>query len=184
MSKQHIININGATQGLSESVSPTRGSGQRIRLVEPAALDLVDADTGMGPTQVQVKRVGSALNIALDGNSVDTPDFVVENFFEKEGSTLMGQAQPGEYYDYITTESEGNKMGMVAQMWDGSSSPLIFGEASPPTAFVLAPPASPYLFLGALTVGALTSSKAPSSPSITVVAPPCHTYNAGSYHPY
>ncbi|AOI67597.1 hypothetical protein WS51_28410 [Burkholderia territorii] len=65
---------------------------------------LIDESTGLAPRRVTVKRIGKDLHIGLDGASADEPQVIIEDYYGSS-SQLVGEAEGGQYYDYVVSSS-------------------------------------------------------------------------------
>ncbi|MBB4865800.1 C4-type Zn-finger protein [Pseudomonas nitritireducens] len=130
---------------------------------------LADQDTGIAPENITVRRSGKNLLVFLEGESFDQPSVIIEDFFEFN-CELIGMAEGGEYYAYVSSNDDDDKAGAFV-LQDGESSALVLGGAPYAagdvdyTAFGLLP----WIAGGALGagagLGALNSNKGGSSKS-------------------
>lgn len=101
-----------------------QGAASKIQAVRGGKFILAEADTGVGPENITVRRVGGDLHVSLEGTDYDQPELVIENFYGNEGE-LVGVAEDGEYYRYIASDAESDHaMGFLA---DGVASPQVLG---------------------------------------------------------
>ncbi len=150
------INIRG-TRGIVSSHEVNAQSNAATLITIPAQgkfnIELIDTATGHGPQVVMTKRVGNNLVLVFDGEDAD--DVILENYYENHEVHLIGQAENGQYYEYIPVSGEVNEYAPM--LVDGGSSEAVLGAE--PSAF--ADPANdgnrfawlPFLLLGAGAVG-------------------------------
>ncbi|MGU3412583.1 Ig-like domain-containing protein [Enterobacteriaceae bacterium C34A] len=101
------------------------GSPKKIKAIENGKFILADKETGFGPENITVKRVGKDLHICLEGDSLDNPTVIIEDYFQ-QNAQLIGLAENGTYYPYISSEGE-NSTALAAMLEDGETSPLVLG---------------------------------------------------------
>ncbi|MFD4840397.1 Ig-like domain-containing protein, partial [Achromobacter sp. NPDC058515] len=103
-----------------------RGAPLRIKAAPNGKFVLADKETGFAPENVTVKRVGDDLHISLEGTELEEPQVIVEGFFSQQGE-LVGMAENGSYYDYVSSDADEDDA--VAVLQDGQSSALALGGA-------------------------------------------------------
>ncbi|MFU5483912.1 Ig-like domain-containing protein, partial [Pseudomonas aeruginosa] len=101
-----------------------KGSPQKIQATPDGRFILADKDSGVAPENITVRRVGKNLLICLEGDSLDQPALIIENFFEYSAE-LIGMSEDGSYYAYIS--SDGDDKASVLTLEDGKSSALVLG---------------------------------------------------------
>ncbi|MHA7844957.1 Ig-like domain-containing protein [Serratia sp. D1N4] len=126
--------------------------------------------------------MGKDLHVSLEGDSLDQPTVIIEDFFLHNGE-LIGMAESGAYYPYISSNGDDDN-AVAAMLLDGESSPLVLGGEQLPSS-------ESYSILGALgvlalgmgAIGAMVSqgrpgkhggggkSDAPQSPEVLQPAP-------------
>ncbi|MDU4290508.1 Ig-like domain-containing protein [Mixta calida] len=101
------------------------------------------------------KRVGNNLVLVFDGENTDDPDVILKDYYDNDSVHLIGQAENGQYYEYIPTSGE--VADYPPAMLDGQNSQVVLGgEGS-----TIADPVLdgdnfawlPFLLLGAATAG-------------------------------
>ncbi|WP_175916648.1 Ig-like domain-containing protein, partial [Burkholderia sp. BCC1638] len=80
------------------------GAPKVLEAVPNGKYVLIDESTGLAPRHVTVKRVGKDLHIGLDGASADEPQVIIEDYYGSS-SQLVGEAEGGQYYDYVVSSS-------------------------------------------------------------------------------
>ncbi|WP_337264872.1 MULTISPECIES: Ig-like domain-containing protein, partial [unclassified Serratia (in: enterobacteria)] len=85
----------------------------------------MDQETGFAPENITVKRVGKDLHVSLEGDSLDQPTVIIEDFF-LHSAELIGMAESGAYYPYISSDGDDDN-AVAAMLLDGESSPLVLG---------------------------------------------------------
>ncbi|VXD01336.1 conserved hypothetical protein [Enterobacterales bacterium 8AC] len=126
--------------------SKNAGSPQKIKAIANGKFILADKETGLAPENITVKRVGKDLHVSLEGDSLDQPTFIIEDFF-LQNAELIGMAEGGVYYPYISSDGDDDN-AVAAMLLDGESSPLVLGGEALPAS-------DNYSLLGALGVLAL-----------------------------
>ncbi|MFZ1873191.1 MAG: Ig-like domain-containing protein, partial [Chania sp.] len=101
------------------------GSPQKIKAIAHGKFILVDKETGLAPENITVKRVGKDLHVSLEGDSLDQPTVIIEDFFLND-TQLIGMAEGGAYYPYISSNGDDDN-AVAAMLLDGESSPLVLG---------------------------------------------------------
>ena len=146
-----------------------KGAVPKIKATPDGKFILADQDTGIAPENITVRRSGKNLLVFLEGESFDQPSVIIEDFFAFN-CELIGMAEGGEYYAYVSSNDDDDKAGAFV-LQDGESSALVLGGAPYAagdvdyTAFGLLP----WIAGGALGagagLGALNSNKGGSSKS-------------------
>ena len=107
-----VNNVEGERQTMV--VQPGAGKAGKPLVIKAQAnvtYELKDVVKGVAPDQVLVRRKGKNLEIVLDveGKQEEAEaaaDIVVEDYFDAEGSRLVGVAEDGQYYTYVPQEGE------------------------------------------------------------------------------
>ena len=147
------VNLRG-TEGIVSSyqVSTSKQNATVIKVPRHGAynIELLDEQTGLAPQVVMTKRVGDDLWLVFDEDDKDAPDVILENYYDNDQIHLIGQAENGQYYEYIPTSGDVNEY--TAAMVDGQSSEAVLGGEG---SFVADPSAEsnhfawlPFLLLG------------------------------------
>ncbi|WP_313399198.1 Ig-like domain-containing protein, partial [Stenotrophomonas sp.] len=152
------------------------GKVVRIAAIAEGQYLLTEQDTGVGPENITVKRVGSDLHVALQGTEPDQPELIIEGFFDLPGQ-LIGLAEDGAYYGYIAVDGEADHE--AAFLLEEMSSPLAlgypsvvgFGDGLVAAASVLP---GALLGLGALVAGALIDHNRDSGGRVPEVPMPAN----------
>jgi len=101
-----------------------KGAPVKIKATADGKFILADKETGIAPENITVRRVGKNLLVCLEGDALDQPTLIIEDFFEYD-SELMGMAEDGAYYAYVS--SDGDDRAAALLMEDGESSALVLG---------------------------------------------------------
>jgi len=96
----------------------------RIKAVQGGKYIIGEGEKGFAPENLTIKRVGKNLHIALEGTDPDQAQLIIENF-EGSGGQLVGLAEDGSYYEYIS--SDGDQDGAAAFLYDGAESAQVLG---------------------------------------------------------
>lgn len=73
---------------------------QRITAIQDAQYQFIDEAQKNAPNQIKAKRVGKDLWIELF-DSDDSPELIIDNYFEVSGVRVTGLAEDGLIYDYV-----------------------------------------------------------------------------------
>ncbi|EFQ62747.1 hemagglutinin/hemolysin-related protein [Pseudomonas fluorescens WH6] len=103
------------------------GQPVRIKAVQGGKYILGEGEKGIAPENITIKRVGKNLHIALEGSDPDQPDLIIENF-EGTGGQLVGIAEDGSYYPYISSDADQDRS--AAFLYEGIESPQVLGAQS------------------------------------------------------
>ena len=101
-----------------------QGHPVRITAVPNGKYILAEGENGLAPKNITIKRVGKDLHVALEDTDPDQPQLIIEGFFDAQGQ-LVGVAEDGAYYDYISTDADQDHS--PAFLMDGVSSPYVLG---------------------------------------------------------
>ncbi|SDL15057.1 hypothetical protein SAMN05216189_10751, partial [Pseudomonas delhiensis] len=146
----------------------SKGTPQKIKAIPDGKFILADKVTGLAPENITVRRVGKNLHVFLEGEPFEQPTVIIEDFFEYN-CELVGMAEGGEYYAYVSSNGDDDFAGALA-LQDGETSALVLGGDMAAgdvdrTAFGLLP----WIVGGALGagagVGAINSNRSSSKPS-------------------
>jgi hypothetical protein len=100
------------------------GSAVKIKAVEGAKYILAEGENGVAPENITVQRVGKDLHVMLEGTDANSPQLVIEDYFDKPGE-LVGKGEDGQWHQFISTD--GDSQHDAALLVDGESSPLALG---------------------------------------------------------
>ncbi|AKG67691.1 hypothetical protein WN53_00240 [Serratia fonticola] len=140
------------------------GTPQKIKAIANGKFILADQETGFAPENITVKRVGKDLHVSIEGDPLDQPSVIIEDFF-LQNAELIGMAESGAYYPYISSNGDDDN-AVAAMLLDGESSSLVLGgealssSESSPLLGVLS-----ILGLGAAALGAMASQSRSSKRS-------------------
>ncbi|NWE20686.1 Ig-like domain-containing protein [Pseudomonas sp. P7548] len=96
----------------------------RIKAVQGGKYIIGEGEKGFAPENLTIKRVGKNLHIALEGTDPDQAQLIIENF-EGSGGQLVGLAEDGSYYEYISSDADQD--GAAAFLYDGAESAQVLG---------------------------------------------------------
>jgi Tfp pilus assembly protein PilP len=102
-----------------------KGAPLRIKATADGKFILADKETGTAPENITVRRVGKNLLVCLEGDALDQPTLIIEDFFEYD-SELMGMAEDGAYYAYVSSDGDDDHAAALL-LEDGQSSALVLG---------------------------------------------------------
>lgn len=91
----------------------------KIKAIPGARFQLVDVNTGQGPDNIRVKRVGKDLRISFEGR--DTVDVMITDYYEQAGNeSLVGEVDAGVLRAYVP--ETGDSAQMLSRLTDGARS--------------------------------------------------------------
>jgi hypothetical protein len=98
------INVNDISKTLSQHQLQTgdgaRGKALRLQAQKFVRYELIDEANGRAPENIASKRVGKDLHIALEGDDINQPDLIIQDYYGDPGTaTLIGKAENGLYYN-------------------------------------------------------------------------------------
>ncbi|MDO4643777.1 MAG: Ig-like domain-containing protein, partial [Cardiobacteriaceae bacterium] len=117
MSKQILLTL-AKTKGGSnsadivEQININTGSGNAVRVqaVNNVYYQLTDLSTQYGPENIMVERVGDDLYVAFEGENVETPSLIIEDYYrlDPNGSKnlLVGLHENGSFYPYVPESAQ------------------------------------------------------------------------------
>ena len=92
------------------SINTGNGSPVHVRAVDNVYYQLTDLETQYGPENIMTERVGNDLYIAFEGESIETPSLIIDNYYglNPNGSKnlLVGQHENGSFYPYIPESAQ------------------------------------------------------------------------------
>ncbi|MGY2377464.1 Ig-like domain-containing protein [Pseudomonas sp. SDO524_S393] len=97
----------------------------RIKAVQGGKYIIGEGEKGFAPENLTIKRVGKNLHIALEGTDPDQAQLIIENF-EGSGGQLVGLAEDGSYYEYISSDADQDSS--AAYLYDGAESAQVLGS--------------------------------------------------------
>ena len=100
------------------------GSAVKIKAVEGGKYILAEGEKGVAPENITVQRVGKDLHVMLEGTDANSPQLVIEDYFDKPGE-LVGKGEDGQWHQFISTD--GDSQHDAALLADGETSPLALG---------------------------------------------------------
>ncbi|QTD31477.1 Ig-like domain-containing protein [Pseudomonas fluorescens] len=99
------------------------GEPVRLKAIEGGQYLLAQGEKGLAPQKISIKRVGKDLHLSLEGS--DEPQLIIEGFYE-HGGQLVGVADDGAYYEYVSSDAE--KEHEAAFLMDNDTSVLKLGS--------------------------------------------------------
>ncbi|QTD31476.1 Ig-like domain-containing protein [Pseudomonas fluorescens] len=119
----NIAVVDGKTITEAVDLSTVKaGKPVRIKAIEGGKYILAEGEKGVAPENITIKRVGKDLHLSLEGS--DEPQLIIEGFYE-HGGQLVGVAEDGAYYEYVSSDAE--KEHEPAFLMDNDSSALVLG---------------------------------------------------------
>ena len=113
MSKQYNIKVTFQDGNEKTSVF-SAGRTLRLKAAPQSKYMLVDAQTGVAPDVIMLKRVGKDLLIDIIDDAQADLDVVIEGYFDEvQPSSLVGQAEDGLIYSYVP-QAEGVQMAALS----------------------------------------------------------------------
>ena len=97
------VNVNNASELVSshstQSGAGAKGQALRLKAQKAVKYELVNEDTGFAPENIATKRVGQDLHVAFEKSAIDTPDLVIEGYYdarewspEEDARTILAAA--------------------------------------------------------------------------------------------
>ena len=121
----NVAVVDGKTITQSVELSTVKnGQPVRIKAVQGGHYILGEGEKGIAPENITIKRVGKDLHIALEGSDPDQPQLIIEDF-EGSGGQLVGIAEDGSYYPYISSDAEEDRS--AAFLIEGVDAPQVLG---------------------------------------------------------
>ena len=109
LSKTYTLKITNNAQGAKNIKIPLDVEAQPIRIVSQTgdAYQIIDDKTGLAPNKVLIKRVDNDLYIRVEEEGdVNTPDIIIDNYYDDTSHVLIGEYKPGHFADYISDVQE------------------------------------------------------------------------------
>jgi hypothetical protein len=122
------VNIRGA-KGIIASHDVATGQNAALVIKVPQHghfnIELIDEQTGHAPQVIMTRRVGDNLVLVFEGDDENGSDVILENYYQNEDIHLIGEAENGQYYEFIPTT--GDVADYPPALADGSSSEQVLG---------------------------------------------------------
>ncbi|WP_233449073.1 Ig-like domain-containing protein, partial [Psychrobacter luti] len=100
------IKVNDQVKTIAEHKVVTQdGQPTVIKASSKVNYELLDEVTGRAPKHIITKRINKDLHISFEDDS-ENPDLIIEGFYNKVDSALIGLAEDGGYYYYIPDTGE------------------------------------------------------------------------------
>ncbi|MFJ7313544.1 Ig-like domain-containing protein [Pseudomonas sp. NPDC098747] len=122
----NVAVVDGKTITQTVELSTVKnGQPIRIKAVQGGHYILGEGEKGIAPENITIKRVGKDLHVALEGSDPDQPQLIIEDF-EGSGGQLVGIAEDGSYYPYISSDAEQDRS--AAFLIEGVDAPQVLGS--------------------------------------------------------
>lgn len=122
----NVAVVDGKTITQTVELSTVKnGQPIRIKAVQGGKYILGEGEKGIAPENITIKRVGKDLHVALEGSDPDQPQLIIEDF-EGSGGQLVGIAEDGSYYPYISSDAEQDRS--AAFLIEGVDAPQVLGS--------------------------------------------------------
>ncbi|WP_168198814.1 Ig-like domain-containing protein [Jejubacter calystegiae] len=122
------VNVRGP-QGIIASHDVVTGKNAALVIKVPQHghfnIELIDEQTGHAPQVIMTKRVGDNLVLVFEGDDENGSDVILEDYYQNEDIHLIGEAENGQYYEFIPTT--GDVADYPPALADGSSSEQVLG---------------------------------------------------------
>lgn len=112
--------VNADTSALSTTVQPVI-----VKAIAGGKYLLTEDVNGTAPENITVKRVGHNLWISFEGEDLDHPGLIIEDFYDYDGE-VIGKGEDGSYHEYIA--SDARDAHEAAALLSGDSSALVLGS--------------------------------------------------------
>ncbi|MFB6348989.1 hypothetical protein ACFBZI_06070 [Moraxella sp. ZJ142] len=104
--KNIIVKINDAVQTVQQvNLVTNDGQATVIKAAKNVNYQFIDQATGRGPDHIITKRVGKDLHVSLEDEGQET-DLIIEDFYDNDAATLIGEAENGQFYYYLPDTGE------------------------------------------------------------------------------
>uniref|UniRef100_UPI00191AACF0 hypothetical protein n=1 Tax=Psychrobacter jeotgali TaxID=179010 RepID=UPI00191AACF0 len=101
-----IVKTNDATQTINQVQVVTQdGMPTVITAMDQVNYEFYDTAIARAPNHIITKRVDSDLHVSFEENGQDS-DLIIEGFYDREDSALLGMAEDGQYYYYVPDTGE------------------------------------------------------------------------------
>ncbi|HBI6864341.1 TPA: hypothetical protein K8E22_004036 [Enterobacter cloacae] len=111
--------VNVDTSAISTTVQPVI-----VKAIAGGKYLLTEDVNGTAPENITVKRVGHNLWISFEGEDLDHPGLIIEDFYDYDGE-VIGKGEDGSYHEYIA--SDARDAHEAAALLSGDSSALVLG---------------------------------------------------------
>lgn len=125
MFKEVIIKIHSTKETVETYAVKTHtaypslsGKAVHIKAHTDVKYELIEKSSGYAPENIATKRVGKDLHIAFEGNHINDPDVIIDDYYDHMGEVLTGKAEDGLYYDYVPESAQ--TLDAVSGLQDGS----------------------------------------------------------------
>ena len=124
MSTVKLAVVDGKTITQTVDLRGGNGSPTKVRAIKGGKFILANEQTGHAPENITIKRVGKNLHLSLEGDSLEQPALIIEDYYGNEGQ-LVGMGEDGAYHEYIASDADDRRE--AAFLADGADSPLVLG---------------------------------------------------------
>ncbi|MBU5617569.1 hypothetical protein KPY62_10805 [Psychrobacter sp. TAE2020] len=92
------VKVNGKDSVIAEKIIVTKDSSPTvIQARNKVNYELIEQVTGKASDHIITKRIGKHLEISFEEDS-NTPDLIIEGFYDSTDSALIGLGEDGSYY--------------------------------------------------------------------------------------
>ncbi len=107
MLKEIIIHVHSVKETIaSYHVKPHATKSVHIQAHTDVKYEFIEKSSGYAPENIATKRVGKDLHIAFEGNDINDPDLIIDDYYDHMGEVLTGKAEDGLYYDYVPESAQ------------------------------------------------------------------------------
>ncbi|WP_198386886.1 hypothetical protein, partial [Burkholderia ubonensis] len=124
MSTVKLAVVDGKTITQTVDLRGGNGGPTKVRAIKGGKFILATEQTGHAPENITIKRVGKNLHLGLEGESLEQPALIIEDYYGNEGQ-LVGMGEDGAYHEYISSDADEHRE--AAFLADGANSPLVLG---------------------------------------------------------
>ncbi|MCF6207667.1 MAG: Ig-like domain-containing protein, partial [Sulfurovum sp.] len=102
MAQEIIVKVYSKEKELSHyQVKTHSGNPIHIKAQTHTNYELIEKNSGYAPENIATKRVGDDLYIAFEGSDINTPDIIIDDYYNHLGDLIIGKAEDGFYYNYV-----------------------------------------------------------------------------------
>ncbi|WP_257127447.1 Ig-like domain-containing protein, partial [Burkholderia sp. MSMB1078WGS] len=119
--------VDGRTITQTATLHGGKAGVVKIRAIKGGQFILANDRTGHAPENITIKRVGKNLHLSLEGDDLDHPSAVIEDFYGSEAQ-LLGVGEDGAYHEYVAAGLPGDHE--AAALVDGTSAKAVLDTQS------------------------------------------------------
>ncbi|WP_165865501.1 Ig-like domain-containing protein, partial [Volucribacter psittacicida] len=182
MTKSITLKINSSKDTI-KTIKLEKNQQVKIQAQEKVNYQFIDDETEFAPENIMIKREGDDLLIAFEGTEIETPNLIIENYYQVESDNLLiGQYENGEIYPYVP--ESGLKTDAVTELSESTSAGQALGGEPIKAVWAISPWLLALIPLAGIGIGAAAKGHSkkhnedtPNThidtkvPSITVDAP-------------